>query len=200
MLAFARRYLVHRPQHSMEAEDLVQEATLRLLRTSDAAPEQPGLRPFLAYLQRTIFHCAVSAERQLLGRMRCGNCKHYGLFSRQCLASQHSWTAKGLAADQDPRQLDPPCDRFITARSPREIESAPEPKQPEPRENPAAEQLYRALVELAAVQPRAALVLRARLLDGRPYADLEELGASTRTLKRDYRTGLEFLRRRLATD
>jgi DNA-directed RNA polymerase specialized sigma24 family protein len=201
---FGARFLEHRPRSLLDPDDLVQDVATRLLGDPNvrAGGFGEGLGAFLAYLRRTATSCAISAERRELGRIRCGNCKHYGVFSGRCLEQGHAWTHRELAATQDPRALEPACRSFAIRRAPAELTAESEASlraRTEPNCDPEiAEQVIAGLVALAELHPRAALVVRARLLEGRTYETLAHLGASVRTLKRDYAFGLAFLRKRLA--
>lgn len=201
---FGERFLEHRPRSLLDPDDLVQDVATRLLGDPNvrAGGFGEGLGAFLAYLRRTATSCAISAERRELGRIRCGNCKHYGVFSGRCLKQGHDWMHREVTATQDPRALSPACKAFEVRRTPAEI--TPESEvflraKPENDGDPeVAEQVIAGLIALAEEHPRAALVVRARLLEGRTYEALAHLGASVRTLKRDYALGLAYLRKRLA--
>lgn len=201
---FGERFLEHRPRSLLDADDLLQDVATRLLADPNVRRGGfgEGLGAFLAYLRRTATSCAISAERRELGRVRCGNCRHYGVFSGRCLKQGHPWTHRESTATQDPRDLVPACRAFEVRRTPAEITPESEAglrARPEYGGDPeVAEQVLSGLVALAEEHPRAALVLRARLLEGRTYETLAHLGASVRTLKRDYALGLQFLRKRLA--
>ncbi len=201
--SFAARFLSHRPRSLADPDDLVQEVSARLL--ADPQLRQGGfgrgLRPFLGYLRRTLVRVAVTAERSERGRMRCGNCRHYGPWSGRCLNLAHEHARAELPATQEPRHLDPPCRAFVLRRAgraltPLEEENAAAPETPAPDSEILA-RIHRALVELAEIHPRAALVVRARLVEQRTYDDLSEVAASVRTMKRDFAFGLAFLKRRL---
>lgn len=202
---FVERYLAHRPRSLFDPDDLVQEVGTRLL--ADPIVRKGGfalgLHAFLAYLRQTAVRCAISAERRERGRVRCGNCKHYASYSGVCLCPGIAWTHKEMESTQDPRALDPACREFSAKRAP--VPLLPENEQAtsgerfgEDRESDISEAVQQALIALAEVHPRAALVVRARLLDGKTYEGLTQVSASVRTMKRDFALGVAFLRKRLA--
>jgi DNA-directed RNA polymerase specialized sigma24 family protein len=202
---FGQRFLDYRPRSLLDADDLVQEVATKLLADPNVRRGGfgQGLGAFLAYLRRTATSCTVSAGRRELGRMRCGNCRHYAVFSGKCLRANHEWTHREVTATQDPRALAPPCRGFEVRRMPAELTkegeailAATPPKEDDPE---VASEVLAGLVALAEEHPRAALVVRARLLEGKSYDQLSHIGASTRTLKRDYAFGLAYLRKRLAS-
>ncbi len=200
---FASRLLAHRPRSLVEPDDLVQEVCARLL--SDPNVRRGGfgrgLLPFLGYLRRTAVRVTVTAERSERGRVRCGNCRHFGPWSGRCLNLTHAHARAELPATQEPKHLDPPCREFTLRRAGRALTPLEEQNAaaPEPRvaESDVAQWIQRALEELAEVHPRAALVVRARLVEGRTYDALAEVAASVRTMKRDFAFGVAFLKRRL---
>lgn len=201
---FARQYLRHRPRMAIDAEDLMQEVSVRLLSDEErrSGGLAQGLAPFLGYLRRMVLSCAVSFERRERGRVRCGNCGHFAPYSSICLAPGHHWTHERVARGQDPRALAPACDRFTSLRIARDfdLDAAPAREDELRREDADTAGFHDALVQLAATNPRAALVVRARLLDGRSYRDLEAPGLSVRTLKRDFAAGLRFLQERMSIE
>ena len=200
---FVERYLQHRPRSASSAEDLLQEVATRLL----ADPEIRkggfgfGLPAFLSYLRQTAIRCAISNERREVGRIRCGNCSHYTPYSGRCVNDREPHARETIPATQDPRNLDPACRGFEIKRGTRELLPEFEPADPSHAkgvpEPEFVERVLDALTELATEHPRAALVVRARLFEGKTYERLSHLGASVRTMKRDYAYGLSFLRERL---
>lgn len=203
---FATRYLAHRPRSLLDAEDLVQEVVTRLLAdpTLRHGGFGRGLPAFLGYLRQMAVRCAISAERSQRGRIRCGNCRNFASYSARCLAEGHTWTHRELPAAQDPRALEPPCREFQARREPvgqgvDAGEIAVAAPNVDVDRNEVMQAVTDALVLLATVHPRAALVVRARLLDGRTYEELTHVPASVRTMKRDFAFGMEFLRQRLAS-
>ncbi len=203
---FATRYLAHRPRSLFDPDDLAQEVWSRLLSDRDVRSGGfgRGLAAFLAYLRQTAIRCAISAERRERGRVRCGNCKNFGSYSGICLKTAHTWTHRRVDSSQDPRGLEPPCREFVPRRDPQGLAPVADAASPGPerfaedRASDVAEAVHQALVQLAESHPRAALVVRARLLDGKTYDDLHGIGASVRTMKRDFAHGVAFLRRKLA--
>lgn len=200
---FATRYLSHRPRSLLDGDDLVHEVLSRLL--GDEGIRKGGfgrgLGAFLAYLRQTAVRAAITAERRERGRVRCGNCKNYGAWSGICLKDDHPWTHKELAAAGDPRKLDPPCRDFVARREPRALGEDADHlgavtggRFCDDRTSDVVEAVHKALIKLAEAHPRAAVVVRARLLDGRTYEELSEVPASVRTMKRDFAYGVEFLR------
>ncbi len=201
---FAVRFLAQRPRSLLEPEDLTQEVVARLLKDPKVRSGgfAEGIAPFLGYLKSTAVRCAITAERRELGRVRCGNCKQFAAFSGRCLRPDHEWTHREVAATQDPRALDPACRGFELRRTPTELphESAigPSADATMAMEPEFANAVLDALVALATENPRAALVVRARLIEGKTYEQLSGLGPSVRTMKRDFALGLTFLRKRLS--
>ena len=203
---FASRYLAHRPRSLLDPDDLTQEVSSRLL--ADDSLRRGGfgrgLAAFLGYLRQAAVRCAISAERSQRGRIRCGNCRHFAPYSGICLKERHAWTHRDVAASQDPRRLDPACGQFVARRDAVGAGADPIHAQAPTEDHAAVEEaefvaaVDAALVRLAELQPRAALVVRARLLEGRSYDDLTDVPASLRTMKRDYAFGMAFLRRRLS--
>lgn len=202
---FATRYLSHRPRSLLDGDDLVHEVVARLL--GDEGLRKGGfgrgLGAFLAYLRQTAVRAAITAERRERGRVRCGNCKHFGAWSGICLKDDHAWTHKELPAAGDPRKLAPPCREFVARREPKPLSEDPDQlgavggRFCDDRQSDVVEAVHKALIRLAEAHPRAAIVVRARLLDGRTYEDLSEVPASVRTMKRDYAFGVQFLRGQL---
>ncbi len=206
---FVRRYLAQRPRSILEPEDLAQEVCARLLNdeTVRAGGFGRGLGAFLAYLRQTAVRSAISQERHDRGRIRCGNCRSFAPWSGVCLQEGHAWTHRAIESAQDPRRLEPPCREYGPRREPRalapEIEAgaATGERFVEDREGDVGSAVHEALVELAASHPRAALVVRGRLIDGKTYEAMVgegEVEASVRTMKRDFALGVAFLRRKLA--
>lgn len=205
---FSRRYLAHRPRSLIDPDDLVNDVSHQLLADDviRSGGFGRGLRPFLAYLRRTAVRCAISAERRELGRIRCGNCRHFAPYSGLCLKLGHPWTHRRLDAVSDPRSLDPACQSFLLRREPAALGeewemaasmcAAPDAAS---LDGEVAGMVHQALLELAEQHPRAALVVRARLIEHRTYENLAGLGPSVRTMKRDYAFGIGFLRKRLAS-
>lgn len=209
---FARRYLAHRPRSLLDSDDLAQEVASRLLADENVRRGgfALGLAGFLGYLRQVAVRAAITAERSERGRVRCGNCKHFAPYSTRCLKLDHAWTHRAMDSSQDPRRLAPPCRDFNARRDPQpltldsdsgvhvagRIDGASVTDSVEQPE--LLEALHRALIELAGSHPRAALVVRARLLDGRTYEQLAGIGCSIRTMKRDFALGIAFLRKRLA--
>ena len=205
LLRFATAYLAHRPRSLLEPEDLVQEVFGRLLR--DPALRRGGfgrgLGAFLAYLRTTAARSAISGERRERGRIRCGNCKHLAPYSGLCLKPGHEYTHVRQELSQDPRALEPACREFLARREQRSLESWTEPAR-DLGDDPSVastteliDAVHQALLALAEAHPRAALVVRGRLLDGKTYDALSQVGASVRTMKRDFAFGMEYLRRKL---
>lgn len=202
---FAERYLAHRPRSLLDGDDLAQEVFQRLLADVHARGGGfgRGLGAFLAYLRQTATRCAISAERRERGRVRCGNCRHYAPYSGLCLKEGHAWTHRSLDPSRDPRGLEPACREFVPRRDPVTLAQVPESRTSEgerfgdDREGEITDAVHQALVQLAVAHPRAALVVRARLIDGRTYDELAEVGASVRTMKRDFQYGVDFLKRKL---
>ena len=206
---FVRRYLSQRPRSILAPEDLAQEVCVRLLHddTIRAGGFARGLGGFLAYLRQTAVRSAISVERHERGRIRCGNCRHYAPWSGVCLQEGHVWTHRDVPTSQDPRRLEPPCREYVPRRDPRALGPEVEPaaaasdRFSEDREGELGDAVHEALVELAETHPRAALVVRGRLLDGKTYEALASsrgVAASVRTMKRDFALGVAFLRRKLA--
>lgn len=205
---FSRRYLAHRPRSLIDPDDLVNDVSHQLLADEEirSGGFGRGLRPFLAYLRRTAVRCAISAERRELGRIRCGNCRHFAPYSGLCLKLGHPWTHRRLDAVTDPRTLDPACQSFLLRREPAALGeewemAASMCATPDAAslDGEIASMVHQALLELAEQHPRAALVVRARLIDHRTYEMLAGFGPSVRTMKRDYAFGIAFLRKRLAS-
>lgn len=201
--AFVERYQLHRPRSSLAPDDLMQDVATRLL--SDPNVRRGGfgfgLPAFLAYLRQTAVRCAISGERREHGRIRCGNCSHYTPYSGRCINDREPHARKEIPATQDPRQLSPPCRGFELKRHTRELLPETEPSLDSSLDAPDPEFVGRVLDALAALaeeHPRAALVVRARLFDAKTYDQLAHIGASVRTMKRDYAFGLSFLRERLS--
>ena len=206
---FVQRYLSQRPRSILAPEDLAQEVCVRLLHddTIRAGGFARGLGGFLAYLRQTAVRSAISVERHERGRIRCGNCRHFAPWSGVCLQKGHAWTHRPVPTSQDPRHLEPPCREYVARRDPRPLGPGVEPavaggeRLAGDRDGELGTAVHEALVELAESNPRAALVVRARLLDGKTYETLaaaEEVDASIRTMKRDFALGVAFLRRNLA--
>jgi RNA polymerase sigma factor (sigma-70 family) len=201
---FCERYVSQRPRLLHDAGDLAHETITRLL--TDARIRAGGfaknLHSFLGYLRQVAVRCAITAERHERGRLRCGNCIHFGAWSGVCLAAGHFWTHRAVDIEQDPRRLSPECRSFETRKDDRAmteeilIRASADPDPARERAE-ACEAVHAALRELAVQHPRAALVLRALFLDGKRYEDLAGLGYSVRTLKRDRALGLEILRHKL---
>lgn len=205
---FVRRYLSQRPRSILDPEDLGQEVCSRLLNDENvrAGGFGRGLGAFLAYLRQTAVRSAISQERHDRGRIRCGNCRSYAPWTLVCLQEGHPWTHVRMETAQDPRRLDPPCRDYVPRRDP--LSLGPEVEQGvvaserfvEDRAGEIGDAVHEALVELAESHPRAALVVRGRLLDGKTYEALVgagEVDASVRTMKRDFALGVAFLRRKL---
>jgi DNA-directed RNA polymerase specialized sigma24 family protein len=205
---FSRRYLAHRPRSLIDPDDLVNDVSHQLLADESirSGGFGRGLRPFLAYLRQTAVRCAISAERRELGRMRCGNCRHFAPYSGLCLKLGHPWTHTRLDAVTDPRALEPACQSFTLRREPTALGeewemSAAMSATPDVAslDGEVAAMVHQSLLELAERHPRAALIVRARLIEQRTYETLAGLGPSIRTMKRDYALGIAFLRRKLAS-
>jgi len=201
---FCQRYLSHRPRVPRDADDLFGDTIACLL--SEARVRAGGfaynLRSFMGYVRRVAVRCAITAERRESGRLRCGNCLHYGAWSGKCLASGHAWTHCDVGIEQDPRKLEPPCRQFSTRKGGRaltdELLAVASGGDEEWQDRlDVIDAVHSALRELAQSHPRAALVIRALFLEGKRYEDLGHLGMSTRTLKRDRALALEILQRRL---
>lgn len=199
---FSRRFLAHRPRSLLEPDDVAQDVFLRLL--SGARPVSavvaPSVAGFLAFQRQIAISVAISAERRERGRVRCGNCAHFAPYSEICLRSGHPWTHVRLKTSQDPRRLEPPCRSFVALRDPQRLDERTESGMAIASDEVATEieAFHEALVSLASSNPRAALVVRARLVEGRTYEDLARPGLSVRTMKRDFAAGLAFLRTQLA--
>lgn len=205
---FSRRYLAHRPRSLIDPDDLVNDVSHQLLADAEirSGGFGRGLRPFLAYLRRTAVRCAISAERRELGRIRCGNCRHFAPYSGLCLKLGHPWTHSRLDAVTDPRSLEPACQSFTLRREPAALGeewemAASMAAMPDAAslDGEIAALVHQSLLELAERHPRAALIVRARLIEHRTYDMLAGLGPSVRTMKRDYAFGINFLRKRLAS-
>ena len=198
---FSRRFLAHRPRSLLEPDDVAQDVYLRLL--SGARPASadvaPSLAGFLAFQRQIAISVAISAERRERGRVRCGNCVHFAPYSEICLQSGHPWTHVRLKTSQDPRRLEPPCRSFVALRDPKRLDERTDLGTAIASDEVAIEieAFHEALVSLAASNPRAALVVRARLVEGRTYEELARPGLSVRTMKRDFAAGIAFLRTRL---
>jgi RNA polymerase sigma factor (sigma-70 family) len=201
---FCDRYVLQRPRLPRDAGDLLNDTVARLLTDSRvrAGGFARNLRSFLAYVRQVAIRCAITAERHERGRLRCGNCIHYGAYSGVCLAAGQPWTHKAVGVEQDPRKLDPACRSFQTRKDDKAltdeilVRAAAAPDAARERTE-IDEAVHAALRELAEQHPRAALVIRALFLDGKRYEDLGALGFSVRTLKRDRALALEILRHKL---
>jgi DNA-directed RNA polymerase specialized sigma24 family protein len=203
LTGFAARILRHRPTTLLEPDDLVHDVVTRLLqnpsrREGDVAR---GLASFLSYLRTATTHAAINRDRSERGRMRCGNCTHYAPWSGRCLHPANPWTGRQLPPASDPRLLDPTCasygSRKDTTSTEPEVLAATVAQAQDGPDSGELEEVQEALYALAQVMPRAALVVRARLLEGRSYKQLVALGPSLRTLKRDYAAGMAWLRSKL---
>jgi DNA-directed RNA polymerase specialized sigma24 family protein len=201
---FAERFLAQRPRTLLEPDDLLNDTFARLL--ADTATRRGGFAPnlgaFLGYLRSTAARCAIEAERKERGRMRCGNCRHFAPWTSRCLRHGHAHTHREMRAVQDPRALLPPCQAFEGKRGVLEIDAGIDASlkaaaESDPADSELLSRLLTCLEELAAREPRVALVLRARLVEGRSYEQMKSLGISIRTMKRDYAHGLDLLRARL---